>query len=321
MNDLISVIVPVYNVEKYLQRCIQSLINQSYKMLEIILIDDGSTDKSGIICDYFAEHDPRIKVHHKENGGQGSARNIGLNNAKGKYITFVDSDDYVDEDYIEFLRDFIKQDNLDIACCNCQLINENGDIKRINRCGLGKKYYTPIEAIKSTWYGEEFNIAPWGKLYRSVLWDNIRFKECFSEDLATMHLLYIKAQRIGYSYEAKINWTIRNNSDIHSFNSKKLIMPQIVIDNIEFAEKYPELKKAAVHKAIMVNFHVLCQLPPNRYEDEKNKMISFIKQNRKKVLLDKRASRKAKVAILLSYTGINNVKKILSMIKKIDNAF
>ena len=321
MDDLISVIVPVYNVEKYVARCIRSIINQSYKMLDILLIDDGSTDKSGKICDCFAKHDSRIRVFHKQNGGQGSARNVGLENSKGKYITFVDSDDYVDDDYVEFLFNYIVQDNLDISCCNCRLINENVDINRINRYGVGKKIYTAIDAIQSSWYGEEFNIAPWGKLYRTELWEQVRFKECFSEDLATMHLLYIKAKRIGYVYDAKINWTIRNNSDIHSFNPKKLIMPQIAIDNIEFSKSHRELKKAALHKAVMVNFHVLCQLPSYGYEDEKNKMIDFIKQNRNSVLFDRRASRKVKVAILVSYLGVKNVKNIFSMIKRIDNTF
>ena len=103
MEDLISVIVPVYNVEKYLNKCIDSIINQTYKNLEIILVDDGSQDSSGKICDEYTKKDNRIKVIHKENGGVSSARNIGLNNATGEWIAFIDADDWVDEEYLQTL--------------------------------------------------------------------------------------------------------------------------------------------------------------------------------------------------------------------------
>ena len=100
MNDLISVIVPVYNVEKYLNKCVYSILNQSYRDLEIILVDDGSTDSSGRICDELSKLDPRILVVHKNNGGLSDARNAGMKIANGNYISFIDSDDYVDEKFI-----------------------------------------------------------------------------------------------------------------------------------------------------------------------------------------------------------------------------
>ena len=107
MEDLISVIIPVYNVELYLRRCIDSVIKQTYKNLEIILVDDGSTDKSGEICDEYASLDNRISVIHKENGGLSSARNAGLKNAHGEYFGFVDSDDAIVEDMYEYLYDIL----------------------------------------------------------------------------------------------------------------------------------------------------------------------------------------------------------------------
>ena len=100
MNDLISVVIPVYRVEKYLERCVESVINQTYANLEIILIDDGSPDNSGNICDEYAKIDKRIKVIHKKNGGLSDARNVGIENSKGKYITFIDSDYYIEENYV-----------------------------------------------------------------------------------------------------------------------------------------------------------------------------------------------------------------------------
>lgn len=117
MNDLISVVIPVYNVEKYLPQCIESVMNQTYKKLEIILIDDGSPDNCGKICDDYAQKDKRIKIIHKENEGVSAARNNGIDIATGKYICFVDSDDYLVETYVEKLYKAISENNADIAVC------------------------------------------------------------------------------------------------------------------------------------------------------------------------------------------------------------
>ena len=117
MTDLVSVIVPIYKVEKYLGKCVDSIINQTYKNLEIILVDDGSPDNSGKICDEYAKKDNRIKVIHKENGGLSSARNAGLDVATGEFIAFVDSDDRIHLDFVEKLYRAIKEENADIASC------------------------------------------------------------------------------------------------------------------------------------------------------------------------------------------------------------
>lgn len=117
-DALISVIVPIYNVEKWLRDCVKSILNQTYKNLEIILIDDGSTDRCGQICDQFLEKDSRIKVFHKANGGLSDARNYGLSQASGKYICFVDSDDYIEENMIEKLYLAIRKSDAEVAVCN-----------------------------------------------------------------------------------------------------------------------------------------------------------------------------------------------------------
>jgi len=124
MNDLISVIVPVYNVSTYLSECIDSIIKQTYKKLEIILVDDGSTDNSASICDNYAKKDNRIKVIHKKNGGVSSTRNAGIDNANGKYICFIDSDDYILDNYIESLYNNMIND-IDLVCCGYSVFNEN----------------------------------------------------------------------------------------------------------------------------------------------------------------------------------------------------
>ena len=115
MNEKISVIVPVYNVEKYIGECIKSIINQDYENIEIILVDDGSNDKSGEICDEYALKDKRVKVIHKENGGVSSARNRGIESSTGEYIAFVDGDDYVTKDYVSYLFSLIKSKNSDVS--------------------------------------------------------------------------------------------------------------------------------------------------------------------------------------------------------------
>ena len=127
MMDLISIIVPVYNIEKYLDRCIQSILSQTYTNFELLLIDDGSTDSSGAICDSYAEQDSRVRVFHKPNGGVSSARNMGLDNANGEWITFCDSDDWV---YDCWLQNYVdNSDNVDIVCQGVEL-----DYSRMVNC-------------------------------------------------------------------------------------------------------------------------------------------------------------------------------------------
>ena len=116
-EELISVIVPIYNVEQYLEKCIESIISQTYKNLQIILIDDGSNDKSGKICNKYAEKDKRVVVIHKENAGVSEARNTGLDNAKGEWITFVDADDWIEEEYCQRLYNLVIETNSDVALC------------------------------------------------------------------------------------------------------------------------------------------------------------------------------------------------------------
>lgn len=124
MNELISIVVPIYNVENYLEKCIKTLINQTYKNIEIILVDDGSKDSSGEICNEYQKKDERIKVIHKENGGLSDARNAGIKEATGKYIAFLDADDYVDYTMYEKLYNVIKEENAEIAICGYSRINE-----------------------------------------------------------------------------------------------------------------------------------------------------------------------------------------------------
>ena len=125
-NLLVSVIVPIYNVEKYLRKCVDSILNQTYKNLEIILVDDGSPDNCGNICDEYALSDSRIRIIHKKNGGLSDARNAGLDIARGNYILFVDSDDYIDETMVEKLYEALEKEKAEMSLCSFVYVNDDG---------------------------------------------------------------------------------------------------------------------------------------------------------------------------------------------------
>ncbi len=174
---MISVIIPVYNVEKYLVKCIESVIKQTYKDLEIILVDDGSIDGSGRICDQYAKYDERIVVIHKQNGGLSSARNAGLEVAKGDYIGFVDSDDFIAENMYEYLYNIISDRNVDMAICGFKVVQENdynsedvdNDLELIQVL-QGEDTYNLVTKLRTE------DIVVWNKLYRRCIFDNLRFK-------------------------------------------------------------------------------------------------------------------------------------------------
>ena len=169
---MISVIVPVYNVEKYLERCVKSIAAQTYKDLEILLIDDGSTDKSGKMCDDFQQTDSRIKAFHKQNGGLSDARNYGIEHSAGEFISFVDSDDYIDEKMLETLHRLITENDADLAVCSAMDVFEGKEVtqvKEIKEFNLNK-----VESYKYMLRGDGIPSAC-NKLYKMQTVGNVRF--------------------------------------------------------------------------------------------------------------------------------------------------
>lgn len=172
-NDLISVIVPIYNVEKYLQECLDSIINQTYKNLEIILVDDGSTDNSGIICNEYAKKDNRIKVIHKKNGGLSSARNAGMDECSvGGYITFVDSDDWLELDTYELAYKTIVDFNADIVAYNFFVDFKNTSLFDEN---FQQYCICDNEIVDKIYTNNYYSTVIWNKLYKKDLFKDIRF--------------------------------------------------------------------------------------------------------------------------------------------------
>ncbi len=157
MEDLITVIVPVFKVEKYLEKCVKSICCQTYKNLEIILVDDGSPDNCGKMCDKYAKSDKRIKVIHKENGGLSDARNAGIKMATGKYIAFVDSDDYVSNDYIEYMYKILKKENTKISICELQIVWKNTTIENNKENKVQK--LTSKQALENLLYSQGIDVS------------------------------------------------------------------------------------------------------------------------------------------------------------------
>lgn len=172
-KQLISIIVPVYNAENYLNKCIESLINQTYNSLEIILINDGSTDNSRHICEKFAKKDKRIKLINQKNSGVSVARNKGIDIAKGKYICFVDSDDYVSQEFVEKMFNHIKINRADLAICNINKVNNKG-IKYQDYTSFDKNIITKEEYYESI---NSFGGFLWNKIFKKSIIGNLRLEE------------------------------------------------------------------------------------------------------------------------------------------------
>lgn len=193
-ETLISVIVPVYNVEKYLKRCVESLINQTYKNLEIILVDDGAKDSSGAICDELAAEDNRIRVIHKQNGGLSSARNSGLDVIRGEFCTFVDSDDFLELNTIEVAIKSLNEFNCDVAVYGRFDDYENGSSRQSFTCDKAKSFdkETAIRKIL-TW--DEMDIAACDKVYKASLLEGVRFPEGKNnEDICVVPTIFSRAK-------------------------------------------------------------------------------------------------------------------------------
>lgn len=212
---LISIIIPVYKVEKYLEKCIQSVINQTYENLQIILVDDGSPDNCGKICDEYAERDQRIEVIHKSNGGLSDARNKGLEIAKGEYIGFVDSDDYIEADMYEVLYNLLKQYNADVSICNFYTVSQ-GKIS-IKNADNGINEYNRIEILKEILLDKNIQSYAWNKLYKKELFDEIKYPIGKKyEDIGTTFYLLEKCNKVVVTGKSEYYYINRQDSIVNN---------------------------------------------------------------------------------------------------------
>lgn len=225
MNDLISIVVPVYNVEKYLVKCVNSLIEQTYKNIEILLINDGSTDESLKICNNLSKLDSRILVYDKKNGGLSDARNYGIERVKGKYILFVDSDDYINKDMINILYENLKNNNCDISVCGIQKYDDNTlPIENISKKEKNRVYLSTEDIINSMVKDNFVQNYATNKLFSIKLFNEIRFpvKKNY-EDIQTIYRLFLKSKGMVVS-PLKLYYYYQRNDSIHATYSDKNIL-------------------------------------------------------------------------------------------------
>ena len=245
MNELISIIVPVYKVEKYIDRCINSLVCQSYTDIEIILVDDGSPDRCPEICDAWSKKDNRVLVIHKTNGGLSDARNAGISVAKGKYICFVDSDDYVANNFIEVLYKLIKHSGSQISAVDAKWVYEE-DSNIQSEVSLSDKIeiFDSKEAINNLLLNAKYKDYAWNKMYTADLFENIRYPVGKNmEDLATTYKLFYLCNKIIYNPSKLYFYFQRKDSILHTLNNDFYITKlQISRERYEsIKNKYPDL--------------------------------------------------------------------------------
>lgn len=315
MMPLISIIIPIYNVSKYLNKCIDSLLNQSYKNTEIILVNDGSTDESGKICDEYATIHKNIKVIHKTNAGVSQARNTGIETATGDYICFVDGDDYVTANYISDMLNIAKKEAVDIVTCNQIKIWEDG--KKIelfeNNIPLNKYIVlTGIETLSDMLYGKTCYATCCCKLYKRNIFDKIRFPSIsMGEDSYTMYYCFLNAESVAHLHSPNYYYLQHAESAMHNPSYDKFYDYILLSDDFikTVNEKYPELFLPAVNRLIENNFWVYMKMRnyPEKYKTQLQHIISNIKKYRKYAIKDKNVAIRTRIACLISYGGMKLV--------------
>ncbi len=234
---LISIIIPVYKVEKYLEKCIQSVINQTYENLQIILVDDGSPDNCGKICDEYAKKDHRIEVIHKSNGGLSDARNKGLEIAKGEYIGFVDSDDYIEADMYEVLYNLLKQYNADVSICNFYTVSQ-GKIS-IKNADNGINEYNRIEILKEILLDRNIQSYAWNKLYKKELFDEIKYPIGKKyEDIGTTFYLLEKCNKVVVTGKSEYYYINRQDSIVNNVTESTITdYIEVIMQRYDYIEE------------------------------------------------------------------------------------
>ena len=282
VEKLVSIIIPVYNVEKFLNECVDSVLTQTYKNLEILLVDDGSTDNSGIICDDYLSKDQRIKVIHKKNGGLSSARNSAMDIMKGEYVYFLDSDDYISSDLIERYVSLME-------CFKADIVQGTsyefwGDVNsKIDHSKLESKpevFYTE-EALKNMLMDEKLCHAAAGSLFKSCLFDNIKFPMGkLYEDFATTYYVVAKANKIVYIDDKRCFYRTRPGSIMNSAVTERDMVMLDIADDIErdMVSQYPKLRLPAIRKKIVTNIKLYNRILNTGFSSFRNEQMR-IKEN------------------------------------------
>lgn len=321
---MISVIIPVYRAKKTIKRCVESVLSQKYRDFELILVDDGSDDGSGELCDELAGKDGRIRVLHGNNGGAAHARNKGVKEALGDWICFVDSDDIVSEDYLEILFSHASDLRADIAVCayiECTetLLSDNKDIfKRKDRRGERYTVYEGHEGVKALLYQKGFISAPWGMISRKELWREVSFPEgSAAEDMGTIYRLFLAAKRIVRTDERLYGYVLSAGNTVFSTSSTR--NPNYYMHSRrmlkEVKKNYPDCIKAACSRHLSACFQILSETSPDTRDEKSRALVKKIYKDifslRRIVAGDRQARIRNRAAALLSYINIGVIHRKL----------
>ena len=258
--DLISVIVPIYNVEAYLDRCVRSIVEQTYENLEIILVDDGSPDGCPAMCDAWAERDSRIRVIHKDNGGLSDARNAGIRIAVGEYISFIDSDDWIEPGFLTELHEAMVQTGADIAECGTAFVDESGNVLRRRGVALQSEI-DKMDALRRLILEDGIYQTVWNKLYRREVIEGILFeKGKHHEDDFWTYQIFDRIEKLTVIDKPLYNYLQRSGSIIGAgYTIKRLDGLEARVQRMEYLQKYEELA-CLTRQALMTDcmWHYQC---------------------------------------------------------------
>ena len=259
----ISVIVPVYKAELYLEQCVKSICAQTYRNLEIILVDDGSPDRCGEMCDAFSAKDPRIRVLHKENGGQSAAQNAALDIATGNYIGFVDADDWIEPNMYETLYRLLTEQDAQISACGARLVFEDGSTSYLNTnypADRNRRVFTTLDALENVISNKQLTNSLWDKLYCRSIWDGLRLSEGkIYEDMELIPKCLEKAQTVVYDptplyhYRQTATSTIRGEFTPARFAESDVALA--IAD--DYKTRYPRLYPRAFAYYISVSLTII----------------------------------------------------------------
>ncbi|WP_430854679.1 glycosyltransferase family 2 protein [Enterococcus faecalis] len=297
----ISIIVPVYNVEKYLEKCVRSILAQTFTDFELILVDDGSPDSSGAMCDQFAKQDERVKVIHKENGGLSDARNAGIEIATGEYLGFIDSDDYIADDMYELLYTNIVKEDADLSICGIYDVYEGKEPveKQQQYIVLDK-----VAAMKMILEAKVVSVHAMNKLYKKEIFEDIRYPVgMITEDGAVILSILEHTEKIVIDTQQKYYYFHRANSiSTNLFSKKDLDTINVWKENEKYIlDRYPELSNVVHTRVCWANFIVLDKMVTSQLTEEEKiiqkEVISFLRKNFLFIMKNKYFTKARKIAM------------------------
>ncbi len=323
MNDeLITIIIPVYNVKDFLEQCVNSILSQSYKNLEVILVDDGSTDGSEILCDNLKNQDTRIKVIHKTNGGLSDARNAALDIFTGEYVMFVDSDDWIDFDCCQILYDTLKKHNADIACCRYRNVYPGGKLEPIGE-DHNVVVYDGLDCLKEFLYGKTVDPFACAKLYKKEIIGSLRFiKGITGEDIPFNLEIFKTTSKMVVVGESYYNYRQQRVGSIcHAAVSQKRIDSAFRWEQIhqDCLKNYPELEKYVLRRQALfyIGLYNRIILGKQDYPEAISNILQFLKSNISDIMKSDINEKSVKIASFLLAQSPHLYNQVMRLYKMI----